>query len=507
MAMADLQRPDSRTIVNPVLRLEYYTEAYADGRQAGLLPRLHDNSDSSVSLTLPVSPPLIKKIKLHVNKLPSPFKFILDEAEVFKMKPKIMSVAHVSAIYPVGLLDLDLVRNHFFNTPVIYNNLKNYVIGIAKNDDGIDQIHCYLHYSAKKNLKTHNSFIIDGYSAEITAVHSKDATIRKIFSLDKFHSNFDSILLKKFSLSPAQRIFISQSQSEAMDIVYSDKSLSNHLFHNPRKLINQIHCYLHYSAKKNLKTHNSFIIDGYSAEITAVHSKDATIRKIFSLDKFHSNFDSILLKKFSLSPAQRIFISQSQSEAMDIVYSDKSLSNHLFHNPRKLISNIKYHTTKVNYHGDPVHRFKDIPQIHQWDRKEHCLLLYGDTTNGKTSYALTLFKKPLVVSSYRKLLDLRDEHDGIVFDDMSFNNLSREESIYITDLKLPRPVKIKELKTEVIIPAGMPRIFTRNKKIFNYHPAIQRRFIFINCNYDLRLYPDGIPPPPHPLMPKISDFN
>ncbi|OMJ11002.1 hypothetical protein AYI69_g10030 [Smittium culicis] len=365
------------------------------------------HSDSSVNLTLPVSPPLIKKIKLHVNKKPSPCKFILHEAEVSKKKPKRMSVAHVSAIYPVGLLDLDLVRNHFFNTPVIYNNLKNYVIGIAKNDDGIDQIHCYLHYSAKKNLKTHNSFIIDGYSAEITAVHSKDATIRKCFSLDKFHSNFDSILLKKFSLSPAQRIFISQSQSDAMDIVYSDKSLSNHLFHNPRKLI----------------------------------------------------------------------------------------------------SNIKYHTTKVNYLGDPVHRFKDIPQIHQWDRKEHCLWLYGDTTNGKTSYALTLFKKPLVVSSYRMLLDLRDEHDGIVFDDMSFTNLSHEESIYITDLKLPRPVKIKELKTEVIIPAGMPRIFTSNKKIFNYHPAIQRRLIFINCNYDLRLYPDGIPPPPHPLMPKITDFN
>ncbi|OMJ09956.1 hypothetical protein AYI70_g10629 [Smittium culicis] len=79
-------------------------------------------SDSSVNLKIPVSPPIIKKIKLHVNKRPSASNFILDEAEVSKKKPKRISVAHISAIYPVGLLDLDLVRNHFFETPVIYHN-------------------------------------------------------------------------------------------------------------------------------------------------------------------------------------------------------------------------------------------------------------------------------------------------------------------------------------------------------------------------------------------------
>ncbi|OMJ15148.1 hypothetical protein AYI70_g7458 [Smittium culicis] len=348
-------------------------------------------SDCSVNLTLHVSPPTLQKIKLHVNKRPSEAILSLMKLKFLKRNQKRMSVAHISAIYPVSLLDLDLVRNHFFINPVIYHDLMNYVIGIAKNDDGIKQIHCYLHYCPKKNLKAHNSFKIDGYCPEITTVHSMDSVIRKCFSLDKFHLNFDSLRLKKFRLSPAQRIFISASQSEAMDIVYTDKKLSNHLLNSPRKLIN--------------------------------------------------------------------------------------------------------------------HQFKEIPEINQWDRNEHCLWLYRDTRNEKTAYALTLFEKPLVVSSYRMLLDLRDEHDGIVFDDMSFTNLSHEESIYITDLKLPRPIKIKELKTEVIIPAGMPRVFTSNKKIFNFHPAIQRRLVFINCNYDLRLYPDGVPPPPHPLMPKISDFN
>lgn len=102
------------------------------------------------------------------------------------------------------------------------------------------------------------------------------------------------------------------------------------------------------------------------------------------------------------------------------------------------------------------------------------VLIYGDTSLGKTSFALSHFKNPLLVRHLDKL-DSFDSiiHDGIVFDDMSFNHLPPTSVIHLLDQDFPSDIHIRY--KIVHIPAHTKKIFTHN----SFNP-------FYNLNVDLR---------------------
>lgn len=111
----------------------------------------------------------------------------------------------------------------------------------------------------------------------------------------------------------------------------------------------------------------------------------------------------------------------------------------------------------------------------EWDRSK-LLLLYGPTNAGKTTLACSLLPHGLLTSHLDKLAEAK-KHEGVIFDDMSFQHLHREAQLALVDTAFDRQVHIRYRVAE--LPAGFPRILTTNREPFEvlliYDPAIARR--------------------------------
>lgn len=115
------------------------------------------------------------------------------------------------------------------------------------------------------------------------------------------------------------------------------------------------------------------------------------------------------------------------------------------------------------------------------------LVFIGKSNMGKTQFALSHFKNPLLVRHLDKLKKLTPEHDGIVFDDMSFLHCPRQTHIYLLDIEEESELNVRY--GTVIIPKGMPRIFTCNHGFFPFiedDEAIDRRLL--KYTFDTMLY-------------------
>lgn len=124
--------------------------------------------------------------------------------------------------------------------------------------------------------------------------------------------------------------------------------------------------------------------------------------------------------------------------------------------------------------------FKEIAGIQGWDRSSHALWIYRPSGVGKTEYAKTLFKNPLICNGHMDAMKEfnRLKHDGIIFNDMNYLHWPIEAQIHICDIKSRTQVNVKH--GHVNIPAKVPRVFTSNRCIFHGRdPAIKRRVRFI----------------------------
>jgi len=88
------------------------------------------------------------------------------------------------------------------------------------------------------------------------------------------------------------------------------------------------------------------------------------------------------------------------------------------------------------------------------------MLFTGPSNIGKTHFATAHFKRPLLVSHIDKLKQLTNDHDGIVFDDMSFTHWPIESVIHLLDQELDRDINVRY--GTVYIPSNTPKIFTHN---------------------------------------------
>lgn len=115
-------------------------------------------------------------------------------------------------------------------------------------------------------------------------------------------------------------------------------------------------------------------------------------------------------------------------------------------------------------------RSKKAPFEHVYSSDDFCiglqvlgqnsLLLSGRSGIGKTHYALAHFKCPLLVSHIDDLKKLSPDHDGIVFDDMSFKHMPIEGVIHLVDYELERSIHCRY--GTITIPAHTHKIFTHN---------------------------------------------
>jgi len=99
----------------------------------------------------------------------------------------------------------------------------------------------------------------------------------------------------------------------------------------------------------------------------------------------------------------------------------------------------------------------NIAPIHSHDV---ATLVYGPSGLGKTHYACSHFKNPLVVSHIDTLKKLTKDNDGIVFDDMCFNHWPVSSVIHLLDQEFERAIHVRY--GTINIPALTPKIFTYN---------------------------------------------
>lgn len=166
------------------------------------------------------------------------------------------------------------------------------------------------------------------------------------------------------------------------------------------------------------------------------------------------------------------------------------------------IANSKPKFTKENFHT--------VKAAEEHDFTKKVMILRGEPNQGKTQYAKTFFKKPLLVRHPDKLKSFDENtHDGIIFDDQSYGHWPRESVIHLFDVEEEADINVKN--SMVTIPAGTPRIFTTNRvmrrtkvnhhgerkhdpeksflpaRLDEYDTAIDRRCNIIDLTHDLRV--------------------
>lgn len=77
------------------------------------------------------------------------------------------------------------------------------------------------------------------------------------------------------------------------------------------------------------------------------------------------------------------------------------------------------------------------------DDKKLAILLWGPSGFGKTQYALTQFKNPLLIRHMDKLKELTPLHDGLVFDDLSFTHYPPEAVIHLLDMEEDSTIHVR----------------------------------------------------------------
>lgn len=129
----------------------------------------------------------------------------------------------------------------------------------------------------------------------------------------------------------------------------------------------------------------------------------------------------------------------------------------------------------VAIHGEAIERnlkrAKLEPFKHKYDKssfsmehqeldEQRSVLLYGSSGIGKTHYAASHFENPLVCSHIDNLKKLSPDHDGVIFDDMSFKHWPVESVIHLLDREFDRSLNVRY--GTISIPAGTKKIFTHN---------------------------------------------
>lgn len=125
------------------------------------------------------------------------------------------------------------------------------------------------------------------------------------------------------------------------------------------------------------------------------------------------------------------------------------------------------------------------------------LLVVGGPGIGKTQLALATFPKALFVTHMDQLKEfVAEEHEAIIFDDMSFSHLPRTAQIHLVDQEQPRAIHVRY--GVAVIPAFTPKVFLSNiEGIFDMSDgAIRRRIHLVRFPFEMKLFRENVVPFP-----------
>jgi len=116
------------------------------------------------------------------------------------------------------------------------------------------------------------------------------------------------------------------------------------------------------------------------------------------------------------------------------------------------------HKYKMDDYIIPPKDFPSGKSLHFW----------GPSTYGKTNYALAHFVNPLLVTKMDTLKKINPDHDGLVFDEMTYHHLPIEEVKNILDVEHTRDIHARNVNAT--IPANLPRIICSQFEFPFYKP-------------------------------------
>lgn len=170
--------------------------------------------------------------------------------------------------------------------------------------------------------------------------------------------------------------------------------------------------------------------------------------------------------------------------------------------PRYMVTHFKgierYHMECNREKEQSNFTLADFPGWKPITNWETSWIVWGDSGIGKTEWVLAHFENPLFVSHIDQLIGFnKNEHDGIIFDDMDFDYLPRSTQINLLDINQSRAIHIRNFIAQ--IPRNTKKVFTTNTEngeIFRFieecgdeDKALMRRVKFFNPTLKTREFP------------------
>ena len=314
---------------------------------------------------------------------------------------------------------------------------------------------------------------------EISSKSSKSLNIKETIEIKKFR-----IQSKELFLTYSQCIL---TKEELLTFLSKKMKIEEYIIciENHKKEGRHLHAYISLEKRCDIKNCNYLDYKGYHPKIEKVKSSVKAIQYIKKDKDYITNIAiNIHARARDLAKdgkiKQALIILMEGDTANFLKFGDKYEKN--LKRIYKLFKGIK-NTKKKLYTRDDFNIKVELP-------KNKTLIISGGSGIGKTQFAKTLFKNPLLVRHIDKLKQFDETvHDGIIFDDMNFGHWPRTSCIHLLDIEEDTDINVK--CSMVTIPAGTPRVMCTNENPENlfasYDLAIRRRIKNIKLNSDIRI--------------------